>query len=308
MGSLWLGRSTGSADIDSCRRKYYVMDMTRAFHIVFVGCVGLYLTGCNPPEKTKPLWEQVKIGDIAPSHRGKRSMTQMLKTINFGVHIFEIPAENIDALDDLWYTLYKKRLRFNNYDAFRANSFSIGFGQVRMWNRIQNMLYAADGQKIVTVSLLLTDGQHNDLIVTGLDTEQTVSYTALNGSKEAVTVGPGIIALRMKAEKIAGSRDVCTLIAYPVFSLPAASGVPQLSVRARRREFLFPSAAFGLKIGPGDFVVLGPKEYMSDQTTLGGVFFSKPEGSLFFSATERKPPESKPAVRIFMLLCTKINY
>lgn len=177
-----------------------------------------------------------------------------------------------------------------------------------MWNRIENMLRAADGQKIVTVSLLLSDSRHNDLIVTGLDTEQTISYTAVNGSKEAATVGPGIIALRMNAEKIAGSRDVCTLIAYPVFSLPAASAVPQLSARARRREFRFPSAAFGLKMGPGDFVVLGPKEYVSEKTTLGGVFFSKPEGSLFFSATERKPPELKPAVRIFMLLCTKINY
>jgi hypothetical protein len=170
------------------------------------------------------------------------------------------------------------------------------------------MLYGADGQKVVTVSLLLSDGADQDLIVTGLDRQQTINYTGVNGSKEAATIGPGIIALRMKAEKIAGSRDVCTLVAYPVFALPAASAVPQLSVRAKRREFLFPSAAFGLKMGPGDFVVLGPREYISDQTTLSSVFFSKPEGSLFFSATERKPPELKPAVRIFMFLCTKINY
>jgi hypothetical protein len=287
---------------------YYVIDMTRALHIAFVGWVALCLVGCDTPEESKPLWEQVKIGDIAPRHHTKRSMAQMLKTISFGVHIFEIPADKTDALDEVWYTLYKRRLRFNNYDSFRANSFSIGFGQVRMWNRIQNMLYAANGQKVATVSLLLSDGEDNDLVVTGLDSQRTVYYTAVNGSKEAATVGPGIIALRMKAEKIAGLTDVCTLIAYPVFSLPAASSIPELSVRAKRREFLFRSAAFGLKMGPGDFVVLGPEKYISDQTALGGLFFSKPEGSLFFSATERKPPELKPAVRIFLLLCTKINY
>lgn len=284
------------------------MNMTRTLHIAFVGCLGLCLVGCDKPEETKPLWEQVKIGDIAPSGDGKRSMAQMLKTINFGVHIFEIPAENVDALDDVWYTLPTGPLRFNNHDVFRDNSFSVRFGRVRMWNRIQNMLYAANGQKIVTVSLLLSDGQHNDLIVRGLDTEQTVFYTAVTGSKERASVGPGVIALRMKAEKIPGSRNLCTLIAYPVFSLPATSAVPQLSDRAKRREFLFPCAAFGLKMGPGDFVVLGPEEYISDQTALAGLFFSKPEGSLFFSTTERKPPEIRPAVRIFLLLCTEINY
>ncbi len=282
--------------------------MTRGLHIAFVGCLGLSLVGCNKPEKTKPLWEQVKVGDIAPSRHGKRSMAQMLKTINFGVHIFEIPAEKIDALDEVWHTLYTGPLRFNNYDAFRANSFAIGFGRVQMWNRIQNMLHTANGQKIVTVSLLLSDGEDNDLVVRGLNKEQTVFYTTVNGSKEAATVGPGVIALRMKAEKIRGSRDVCTLIAYPAFLVPAESAIPQLSARAKRREFLFPCAAFGLKMGPGDFVVLGPKKYVSTQTTLGGLFFGKAEESLFFSATERKPPEPKPAVRIFMLLCTKINY
>jgi hypothetical protein len=284
------------------------MDMTRAFHIVLVGCLGLGLLGCNKPEKTKPLWEQVKIGDIAPSGDANRSIAQMLKTINFSVHIFEIPADKIDALEDVWYTLYTGPLRFNNYDAFRANSFSLGFGQVQMWNRIQNILYAANGQKIVTVSLLLSDGEYNDLIVTGLDTERTIYYTAADGSKQGASVGPGVIALRLKAQKIAGLKDVCTLIAYPVFSLPTGSAIPQLSARAEQREFLFSSAAFGLRMSPGDFVVLGPQKYISDQTSLGGLFFSKTEGSLFFSPTERKPPEPKPAVRIFLLFCTKINY
>ncbi len=34
------------------------------------------------------------------------------------------------------------------------------------------------------------------------------------------------------------------------------------------------TAAFGVNMGPGDFIYLGPKEYSSDQTALGGLFFS----------------------------------
>jgi hypothetical protein len=102
---------------------------------------------------------------------------------------------------------------------------------------------------------------------------------------------------------------VCNVDACPVFSPPKlSSSIPQLTARAKLREFPFTSAAFGLRMSPGDFVFLGPKKYVSDQTALGGLFFSKPKGSLFFGATERKEPERKPAIRIFLLVCTGINY
>ena len=58
---------------------------------------------------------------------------------------------------------------------------------------------------------------------------------------------------------------------------------------------------------PDDLVFLGPKEYISDQIALGGLFFSNPEGSLFLGTTEHKVPERKPAVRIFLLVCTGVN-
>jgi len=282
--------------------------MIRALQIACASCLGFCLVGCDGREEREPMWEQVKIGDIAPSGDDKRSMAQMLKTIHFGVRIFEIPAENVGALDKLWLELEMRPLRFSSHSAFRANSFSIGAGQMRLWDRAHELLYAAGGQQVVAVSLLLSDSEDNDLIVRGLGTTQRVFYTAVNGAKEVTTVGPGVIALRLQAEKAPGSRDMCTLIGYPVFSVPAGGSIPQLAERAKSREFSFTSAAFALKMAPGDFVALGPDKYISDQTALGGLFFSKPEGSLFFSASEGKPPESKPAVSIFLLICTRINY
>ncbi len=124
---------------------------------------------------------------------------------------------------------------------------------------------------------------------------------------DGVSIGPGMVGLRIKAEKIPGSKGVCQVSALPVFSPPIRGAIPQLLYRAKASEFLFKSAGFGLKMSPGDLVVLGPEEYIDHQITLGSLFFSRPQGSLFFSRTERKPPELKPAVKIFLLLCTGIN-
>lgn len=281
--------------------------MIRTFQITVLSCLGFYLIGCIGSEQSPPMWEQVKIGDIAPSRNGQQSVGELLNTINFDVYIFEIPAENVSKLNDAWQILYLKPLLFTNYNAFRANSFMVRFGQVQMWQRVNDLLRAAGGQKIVTVSLLLPDGQTNDLIITGLDTKQSISFIAVNGRREGATIGPGILVLRIKAEKIPQLRGVCKLIAYPVFTVPIRSSIPELTARAKFREFLFSSAAFGLKMSPGDFVVLAPEKYISSQTTLGSLFFSKPEGSLFSSPTERRAPELKPAIRVFLLVCSRIS-
>ncbi len=92
-----------------------------------------------------------------------------------------------------------------------------------------------------------------------------------------------------------------------MYSLPTQSAIPQLRAQMKRREFPFTSAALGLKMSPGDFVFLAPKEYVSDQTSLGGLFFSNVRGRMFFNAAKRKAPERKTAVRVFLLTCARID-
>jgi len=266
------------------------------------------MVGCRSSEQSEPKPEQIKIGDLAPSRSDQQPAADLLNTANFDVYIFEIPAENASKLNDAWQILYLKQLLFTNYNAFRANSFIVRFGQVQMRQRVHDLLRAADGQKITTVSILLPAGQTNDLIVTALNTKQSVSFIADDGSSQRATIGPGNLVLRIKTEKIPDLRGVCKLIAYPVFTVPIISSIPELVARAKLREFVFSSAAFGLKMGPGDFVVLAPERYISDQSTLGGLFFSKPEGSLFFSPADPRKPEPKPTARIFLLVCSRINY
>lgn len=264
------------------------------------------LAGCAESEPEQPIWEKVKIGDLAPYDVGKTQQGQLLKMTKLDVHIFEIPADNIDEVDKIRKRLFIRPLKLKDYEAFNANSFMVRFGQVDLWRQTNNWLLEAEGRNIARVSLMLADGQAQTIAIAGLDRPQTIFYTSANGSRQGANVGPGIFGLRIKAEKIPGSRGVCDLVGYPVFSPPTESSIPQLDTLGKLREFPFTSAAFGLKMSPGDFVFLAPKEYVGDQTALGGLFFSNTRGGLFFSKT--KAPEYKPAVRIFLLVCTGINY
>jgi hypothetical protein len=268
----------------------------------FVFC----LSGCAKSEQEAPIWEQVKIGDLAPRDGGKTQQTELLKMTRLDVHIFEIPADNIDEIDKIRKKLFIRPLQLRDYEAFNANSFLVRFGQVDLWRQTNDWLLGAEGRNIVKVSLMLADGEAQTITITGLDRPQPIYYTATDGSVKGANVGPGIFGLRVNSDKIPGSRGVCNLVAYPVFSPQIQGAIQQLKTVGNLREFSFTSAAFGLKMSPGDFVFLAPKEYISDQTTLGGLFFSNPRGGLFFS--KAKEPEYKPAVRIFLLICTGINY
>jgi hypothetical protein len=282
--------------------------MIRVFQIAVIGWLSFCIAGCTVPEKKEPIREKIKVGDIAPSDGGKQPGPQPLKTINFDVYIYEIPAENVGKLTTVWQMLYSKPLRFNNYNAFKANFFSVRFGQYELLSKTIDLLRAAGGQSALRISLLLSDGQPSDIAVTGLNRKQNIRYVSADGLRDDATIGPGVLALQIKAEKTPAVRGVCDVMAHPVFLPPMSRWIPQMAARAKLREFHFNSAGFGLKMGPGDFILLGPERYISDQTLLGGLFFSKPEGSIFLSETDRKLPQPKVAVRILLLVCTGINY
>jgi hypothetical protein len=268
--------------------------MIRVFQIAVLSCSVLVLIGCSSPEKDRPIWEDTKIFDLVPSRREDYPAGGLLKTMNFDVYTFEIPAENIGLLGDVWEMLYTRHLRFNDYGAFVANFFLAGFGQVQMWDRVGDLLRSAGGKKVETVSFLIHDGQSSDLGVAGLDKEQTIWYFPAAASMEGVTIGPGRLGLRIKAEKIPGSRGVCSVNIHPVSLSQVRGSILQLKGREKSNEFSFTSVGFGLKMVPGDFVFLGPKEYISHRVTLGSLFFSI--------------PGRRPVVRTYLIFCTAIVY
>lgn len=282
------------------------MLMIRIFQIVFFVSLVFALTGCKSPAE-KPIWERVKITDLVSSDVNEQVEGQRLKTINFNVHIYEIPSDNIGTLEEIWPMVYSEPLQFNNFEAFSGNSFRAGFGQIPMWSRIADLLRSADGIQVGRVSLLLPNGRSNDIAVAVLNKEQAIFYFSEKRSMNKAKFEPGQFVLRIRALKIAGSRGVCSVSVLPVFSPLRRGFLAPLSRHEKPEDILFTATGFSLKMSPGDFVLVGPEKYNNSLTTLGGLFFSKPEGSLFFSELERKPPEHKPALRLFLLVCTGVN-
>lgn len=295
---------------------YYKQQKLKAKHLPSAFCLlspvfcllSLFLTGCSPPED-EPIWKDLKIGDLAPRREGKQPRSRLVESTNFNLHIFEMPADNIDKLDDIRKILFTKNIRYQSSYSFGANSFSVQFGQIRMWKELLASILAAGAIQINKVSLMLADDLPETIAVTRIDSPRTIFFTSTYGSREGANVGPGLLGLRIKTQKIPALRGVCNFTAYPVYSPPMVkSSIPLLDARIQHREFPFSPAAFGLRMGPGDFILLGPKEYVSDQTALGGLFFSNPQGSFFFSETERSPLARKPTFKIFLLVCTRTSY
>jgi len=210
--------------------------------------------------------------------------------MNFDLYVFEVPVEFADRLDDVWLSLYLKPLRFNNYQAFRANSFSVGYGQVQMWDKIGDLLRAAGTVMLEKTAVLLTDGGREDVPVKELEQELTVFYMGSETAIAGTTVGPGRIELRLKAERISGSRGVCKLTVQPVFTPKKVRRLDEYF--SGSSEFVFSSMTFDLKMSAGDFFFLGPEKYTTDEVTLGSLFFWR--GGL------------REMVRTYLVVCTGI--
>ncbi len=242
---------------------------------IALGAAIILLAGCGGGEKEKPIWKGVKIGDLAPTPSKSEGRVQLLKTMNFKIYILEVPDENIGVLDAVWPMLYTKPVQLNDAYAFKANSFSIGAGQMTVWSKVAEQLDAAGAKVVKTVTLLLAPGEPDDLVVAAVMKKKDISYISGRGSWEAATIGPGTVGLRIKADKMPESRGVCEVDAQPVFS-PMISRPGRLAgEQAKRKDLFFTAVGFKLKMSPGDFFLLGPVQYPKDQTTLGGVFFSE---------------------------------
>jgi hypothetical protein len=267
--------------------------MNRFCLSVFLGFATILLFGCGEGEKEKPIWKGVKIGDLAPTaSKSEGGEVQLLKTINLKIYVLKLPAENISNLNNVWPILYTRPVRLNDTYAFKANSFSIGVGQTTVWGEVAGQLDAGGAKVMKTVTLLLAPGESDDLVVTVLTEKGDVSYISGKDSWEAATIGPGTVGLRIKAEKIPESRGVCEVEAQPVFSPAILRPSRQTGEQEKSNDLFFTAVGFKLKMSPGDFFLLGPRQYLKDQTTLGGMFFSG--------------ADRKATMRSYLLVCTGI--
>jgi hypothetical protein len=282
------------------------MRVLRAILLVILS--GLSLSGCEPAsEPVVPIWEQVKIGELAPPSPDSSRQAKFLATVNLDVYTLDVPAENIRQLDDLWQTLSAKPIQTNSYSAFAGNSFRVRLGRTTMWEQVRDLLAAAGAQDAGTTSLVIGNDEPANLPVANVPQNSEISFVGTDLSSQTVKAGPGLLVLRLREQAIPGARGVRKIIAYPVYTLALTSAIPELDEQNRRREFYFDSAAFAAQMTPGDLLVLAPDSYSGETLTLGGRFFNRPEPVLFFDTETKEPPKRRPAFRVLVVVCTRIN-
>ena len=282
--------------------------MVRTIHIAVLCFMSFSLLGCKTPDTPSPIPDNTSINDLGPENPNGIPLKTYLKTTNLDLHIYEIPADNIRELDEIRRVLDIRPLQFINPVAFRANTFSVYFGRGQTWNTVNDQLTIAGAQTLTQMAIMLPNGETEDTIIKEITQPQVVYFTSIQDIKEAVHIEPGIIALRIKVENPPVLDGTCNLTACPVFTLLKENTIPELNERLRLRDFAFDAAAFRLNMKPGDFVFLSPEQYISDQLTLSGLFFSNPQGTIFFNKDIYKVPIRKPAIRVYLLTCVGVNY
>ncbi len=280
------------------------------FPLVATLILGLVLgwSGCQTRSKPPdPVAAGVTIPELAPPPGDRPPPPQYLVTVALDIHIMELPADNVDKLQALWQILSASPIRLMSYNAFSENSFRLLFGKIEMWQRIQALLAEAEVQPVTTVSLTVAVNDWTDLPIAEIPAARPIAFVGTDLSRQSANVGPGILALRLVADPIPSARGVRKIVGFPLYTLPTRGAIPELQEQLRKREFRFESAAFACQMGAGDLLVLGPEKYTGERVTLGGLFFNKPDQTLFFNPGKSKPPERKPAVRVYILLCTQVN-
>ena len=266
------------------------------------------LSGC--PTRSKPpevVTTGVTIPELAPPPGDRPPPPQYLVTVALDIHIVELPADNVEKLQSLWQILSATPIRLMSYNAFSENSFRLLFGKIEIWQKIQALLAEAEAQPVTTVSLTVAVNDWTNLPIAEIPAARAIAFVGTDLSRQSANVGPGMLTLRLVADPIPSARGVRKIIGFPVYTLPSSGAIPELQAQLLKREFRFESAAFACQMGRGDLLVLGPEKYTGERVTLGGLFFNKPEETLFFNPSKSKPPERKPAVRVYILLCTQVN-
>ena len=280
-----------------------VKDIEIGIFIVFC-----FLSGCRTPKSDNNLPENIKIEDLAPKYNDVSPRPNVIKAISIDLHVLEIPEENFNKLGEIRRTLNIKPLKFNNYLAFSANSFSAYYGKNQTLSTVYDLLQIAGAQSVIRNAIILADGESDDLGIQQLPRMQVVNYSNLSGVQEAVRIGPGYIAMHINVEKSVTLDEAAIVTMFPIFTLMSTNTIPQFSLLDKLQDFPFTSAALQLNMTPGDFIFLAPERNINDQTTLAGIFFSNPEGSMFFNFEQNKPPERKPSIRVYLFTCVGMNF
>ena len=181
-------------------------------------CMSAVLVGCQQQTPEPPIWEQVKISDLASDQSPEGDKTK-LHALNLQVHVYCVPENNVEKMKDVWGMFRLRGPRYKNPEAFRENGFRVARGRITVWDTLALALARVQAQKERTVSFLLSPGFDSDLPLVNLSTARDISFTGVEEPKQRLRIGPGTLAWRLRVEEVGANLGQARLTAYPVFKL-----------------------------------------------------------------------------------------
>lgn len=248
------------------------------------------LCGCTEPQE-EPVQDPlagVTIADLAPM-----VTEQIPPQITFHVLLFEMPAENSYLLEEMFGGLYQRTLHFVDYGMFKANALLAGFGRADMWNRVAQKLIQGRAQKMIVGTLIIFDEIGEDIAAVPVSQEQTIFYTDAENNLVGHSLLDGVLVWNVRARPISSVGGVAQVNIEPVFRSSMDMLLAQMGKKNKPDTNEFAFAGFDLQMTIGDFVLLGPAEYQSDQITLSSLFFT--------------PQRDEPVIRLYLIVCTGVG-
>jgi hypothetical protein len=224
------------------------------------------LTGCDQKEPpiSPPDIPDIKITDLAPLNpNGSRNY---LNTMNFEIIVFEIDADNLAMLENIWSNLYKNPIDFQNMFALKVNSFQVAFGEMQMWQQVGQMLDNAKAQKYNQYRFMLTLEKSEDIVIKKLVKPTNISYFDASLSPKTLASQKGRIIFNIDADKAPGTRGLCYLTIAPMLITEKESDA--LIDR-------FKHLSFTTKMTPKDFLIIAPGKNYDRQDSLSRFFFHR---------------------------------
>ena len=264
--------------------------MNRLYPIIVLMLGVFCICGCNEPQQEPapdPL-AGITINDLAPT-----TPEQIPPQITFHVLLFEMPAENSYLIEQIFGGLYQRPIHFVDYGMFQANALLVGFGRTDMWNRVAQKLIQGKAEKMIVGTLIIFDEIGENIAAVPVSHEQTIFYTDAENNLVGHSLLDGFLVWNIRARPFGSVGGVAQVNIEPVFR----SGMDILFARVGEKnkpdtnEFAF--AGFDLQMTIGDFVILGPAEYQSDQITLSSLFFT--------------PQKDEPVIRFYLIVCTGVG-
>ena len=254
--------------------------------IILVVLAGV-LTGCSEDVRTEA--DIPKISEITNSGEEKNRPV----SAGFYVYFFEIDANEFSLISESLAELNDPEMKLAISNVFTDNGFAIAAGQRSDWTELGAKLLLAQAKKTATISLMVYEGISDDIAVSSLKEANSVFCKVADNKFLNLELGPGQSRLRLKISSVIGLLGVCRVDITPVF-MPGRMESDDRFIRNKlAKETVFDGSALNFHIRPGQFVLIGPRNYEPEHRTLSSMFFSL--------------KETPSTVRLVLLACNVIR-